>query len=155
MSEFVKLVVDGSCIRQQDCGGWAYRFEWHDRVFKDSGGEFPATNNTMELEAARQGLIAVKRHTRRDIHLLVISDSRYVTRGASEWLPLWRERRWITQEGKPVSNRSQWEEIDRLATWFDRVVWKWVKGHQGHELNEIVDEMARDAARLMQRQRPV
>jgi ribonuclease HI len=51
----------------------------------------------------------------------------------------------MTLEGKPVSNRGQWEDIDRLAGMFD-TRWKWVKGHAGHELNEIVDEMARDAA---------
>lgn len=154
MSEFVKLVCDGSCLRQQGAGGWAYRFEYRDRVYKDSDGAYPVTNNEMELEAVRRGLLAVKRHCHgRDLHILVISDSRYVIRGASEWIANWRRRRWVTLDGKPVSNRSQWEDIDRLASLFSKVTWKWVRGHSGHELNEIVDELARDAARRVQRER--
>jgi ribonuclease HI len=83
--------------------------------------------------------------------VLVVSDSKYVVRGASEWIENWKRRRWMTANDTPVSNRELWEQLDYLAKQFD-CRWKWVKGHNGHEMNEIVDEMARDAAISINRQ---
>lgn len=155
MREYIKLVVDGSCIRQQGVGGWAYRFEFRDKVYSDSKGVEHTTNNEMELEAAHQGLLAIHKVTRPDmVDVLIVSDSKYVVNGATDWIENWRRRRWTTLEGKPVANRELWERIDDLTSAFHTARWKWVKGHNGHELNEIVDEMANDAARAMQR-RPV
>lgn len=155
----VKLVVDGSCLKQHGPGGWAYRFEFGGRVYKDARGVYPVTNNETELMAALNGLKAVEKvstaHAGKLLNtmkLLILSDSQYVIRGATEWIDTWRRRNWRTRDDKPVSNRKLWEEIDSLAGKFD-TRWKWVKGHAGHELNEIVDEMANDAARAIAKQR--
>lgn len=38
-------------------------------------------------------------------------------------------------------NRDLWERLDALAQTYD-VTWQWVRGHDGHELNEEADLLA-------------
>jgi ribonuclease HI len=146
----ITMHCDGSCLSPQGPGGWAYRFEFNGRVYKSSGGLKPTTNNQMELMSVIEGLSAAQKVVKEGTRVLAVSDSKYVIRGATEWIENWKRRRWITAEGKPVSNQTLWERLDELGKSFD-MRWKWVKGHAGHEMNEIVDEMARDAAILISR----
>ena len=62
--------------------------------------------------------------------LLVQSDSTYVIKVFTEWLPKWRERNMRKADRKPVENRDLLEEIDRLLTGRD-VEWQEVKGQSG------------------------
>ena len=42
---------------------------------------------------------------------------------------------------KNVKNKDLWVELDKYAAIHD-VKWYWVKGHSGHEQNEIADQLA-------------
>ncbi|WP_349676055.1 RNase H family protein, partial [Pseudoalteromonas sp. UBA2102] len=44
-----------------------------------------------------------------------------------------------------VKNVDLWKRLDSVCS-EHTVTWKWVKGHSGHKYNEIVDDLARDAA---------
>lgn len=84
----------------------------------------------MALDALPAGLGAV-----------VHSDSEYVVKGITAWLPGWKQRGWRTAAKKPVLNQDLWERLDALAA-AREVTWTWVRGHAGHELNERVDGLA-------------
>lgn len=88
--------------------------------------------------AVIQGLGALKRE---GCEVRVVSDSTYVLKGISEWLPQWKKRGWKTAARKPVLNADLWMQLDELAA-RHTVEWKWVKGHSGHSENEIADELA-------------
>ena len=136
MSAPVDIWTDGSCLGNPGPGGWGVllRYGKHEREL--SGGEAETTNNRMELMASIQGLEALKRPSRVRLH----TDSQYVKRGMSEWLPGWKRRGW-----KKVKNRDLWERLDAAAGPHE-VGWLWVRGHSGEEGNERVDKLAVSAA---------
>lgn len=136
----VQIFTDGACRGNPGPGGWAaiLRFKGKEKTL--SGGELHTTNNRMELMAAIQGLEALKRHC--DVRLL--TDSQYVKKGVTEWLPSWKLKNWKTAARTPVKNADLWKRLDAAASRHS-VSWKWVRGHSGHEENERVDALARRA----------
>src|ERR1700735_2155151 len=103
MSE-VEITTDGSCLGNPGPGGWAciLRCGQHERVLQ--GGVADTTNNRMELIAAIEGLRALKRASQ----VTVLTDSEYVRRGITEFLPRWKANGWQASTGKPVANRELW-----------------------------------------------
>ena len=98
----------------------------------------------MELQAVIEGLKALKSRSRVD----VVTDSVYVAKGSSEWMPGWKRNGWRRREGKswkPVKNVEYWQTLDELLTAHE-VRFTVVKGHSGHPENERCDELAVAAA---------
>jgi ribonuclease HI len=141
MAPEVELVTDGACLGNPGPGGWGVVMRHRGREKRLSGGEAWTTNNRMELMAAIRGLEALKRPCR----VRLVTDSRYVQQGISEWLPNWRRRGWKTAGGKPVLNQDLWQRLERAAA-PHQVEWSWVRGHAGHADNELADSLARAAA---------
>jgi ribonuclease HI len=73
------------------------------------------------------------------------TDSEYLRRGITEWLPGWRARNWRRKGGK-LANVDLWKELD-AAIRRHEVRWHWVRGHAGNRYNERVDRLARQAIR--------
>ena len=92
----------------------------------------------MELRAAIEALNALKRSSQVELH----TDSTYVMKGITEWLPGWKKRGWKTAAKKPVKNADLWQALDEAAA-RHTIDWRWVKGHSGHEKNDRADELAR------------
>ncbi len=136
---YVEIYTDGSCEPNPGPGGWAalLKFGEHEKVL--SGGEAKTTNNRMELTAAIQAFKALKQPCQVDIY----TDSEYLRKGITEWLPGWRKRDW-KRKGGALANVELWQELDR-ALQTHRVSWHWVRGHAGHRENERVDQLARQA----------
>ena len=130
--------TDGACRGNPGPGGWGALLTWKGAEQKELSGAEPATtNNRMELTGAIMGLAALTRPT----VATVLTDSQYVIKGITEWLPSWKARGWRTADRKPVKNQDLWEELDRLAGQH-RLTWQWVKGHSGDPGNERVDRLA-------------
>ena len=142
----VLLYTDGACSGNPGPGGWGCILR-HPASGTDkelSGGAAETTNNQMELQAVIAGLSALTRPTR----VQVITDSTYVAKGCSEWLPNWKKNGWKRREGKkwmPLKNAEFWQELDALLA-KHRVTFQVVKGHSGHPENERCDELAVEAA---------
>lgn len=105
-------------------------------------GPHAVTNNRMELRAVLEGLEGLPEGETVE----VISDSRYVVDALSKWIHGWRKKGWKTAAGEPVLNRDLIEAADARARTL-KVRWSWVRGHDGHPVNEIVDALAQAAAR--------
>jgi ribonuclease HI len=101
-----------------------------------SGGEAHTTNNRMELTAVIEGLKQLKEPC--DVH--IVSDSSYVVKAINEWLS-----NWIKKDFAKVKNVDLWQRYLEAAK-PHRVRATWVRGHSGHEENEICDKLARDEA---------
>ncbi|MGB8930343.1 MAG: ribonuclease H [Anaeromyxobacteraceae bacterium] len=100
------------------------------------------TNNRMELRAVLEALHDLPAGETVE----VVSDSRYVVDALSKWIHGWRKKSWRTSTGGPVLNRDLIEAVDARARELT-VRYRWVRGHDGHAANEIVDELAQCAAR--------
>ncbi|RME34601.1 MAG: ribonuclease HI [Gammaproteobacteria bacterium] len=133
----VEIYTDGACRGNPGPGGWGALLRYNGNEKRLWGGEAHTTNNRMELTAAIRALEALKRPCR----VRLTTDSQYLKKGLTEWLPNWKRRGWKTADRKPVKNADLWQELDRLAAKHD-IEWHWVRGHTGHEGNEIADELA-------------
>jgi ribonuclease HI len=87
-----------------------------------------ATNQQAEIAAATLGLENLKERCR----VKVLSDSRYVVE---------------TMNGnfRKKTNHEWWARLDRAASKHE-VDWEWIKGHAGHQIQEVADNAARKIA---------
>ena len=138
MTPEVVIYTDGACRGNPGPGGWGAILMSGGREREICGGELATTNNRMELTAAIEALDALKRPCRVELH----TDSQYVRTGISEWLQIWKARGWRTTSKGAVKNEDLWRRLDQARARHE-VDWRWVKGHDGHPLNERADALAR------------
>lgn len=136
-SNRVEMFTDGACRGNPGRGGWGVLLRYGAAEKQLYGGDPETTNNRMELTAVIKGLQALKRSSK----VRIVSDSKYVLKGITEWLPGWKQRNWKTANKKPVLNQELWQLLDQLAGQHE-IEWQWVKGHSGHSENEIADQLA-------------
>ena len=112
----------------------------HEREF--SKGYVRTTNNRMELMAAIVGLEALIR----PCEVSLYSDSKYLTDAFNQhWVDSWLKENWRLNRKNPVKNIDLWKRLLAAAEPHD-ITWCWVKGHDGHPLNERCDTLATTAA---------
>ena len=133
----VEIFTDGACRGNPGPGGWGVimRFKGTERELY--GGTQDTTNNRMEMQAAIEGLKALKERCQVDL----TTDSVYVKNGITTWLEGWKKKGWKTASRKPVKNVDLWQALDEQNQRHD-VEWHWVKGHSGHRENEMADQLA-------------
>ncbi|HEY0812257.1 MAG TPA: ribonuclease H [Pseudonocardia sp.] len=126
--------TDGACSGNPGPGGWA----WATRDGRrESGGDPATTNQRMEIQAALAAVRALPGP------LTVVSDSTYVVNCFRDaWWRGWLARGWTTSARKPVANRDLWEPLVTLVNERGDVTFRWVKGHSGDEMNDLVDQLA-------------
>ena len=145
----VEIHTDGACLGNPGPGGWGALLRYGQTEREIAGGESDTTNNRMELMAAIAALETLTTPCDVTLH----TDSQYVQKGLTEWLPNWIRRGWKTAAGQPVKNQDLWERLQAAAL-RHQVQWRWVKGHAGHVDNERVDKLARKAAELIREETP-
>ena len=143
----VAIYTDGGASPNPGPGGWGAVLllageDGAREVRELSGGAARTTNNRMELTAAIRALEALPAGTRARL----FTDSQYLRRGITEWLPAWIARGWRKKDGGAVENDDLWRRLAELAAAHD-VAWSWVRGHAGHRWNERADALATAAAR--------
>jgi ribonuclease HI len=136
----VEIFTDGACRGNPGPGAWAALLRYRGKEKTLSGIESHTTNNRMELMAAIQALIALKK----PCQILLSTDSQYVKKGITEWLPQWKQRAWRTANKTPVKNSDLWKQLAEQAERHE-IQWEWVKGHSGHPENDRVDKLANEA----------
>ena len=130
----LEVWTDGACSGNPGPGGWA----WATRDGRqDGGGELGTTNQRMEIKAALEAVRAL------DGPLVVVSDSTYVVNCFRDgWWRGWLARGWLNSAKQPVANRDLWEPFVDLVAERGDVVFRWVKGHSGDRMNDLVDRLA-------------
>jgi len=141
VADVVRIYADGACKGNPGPGGWGaiVRVAGADKELY--GGERATTNNRMELTAVIRALESLEGPSAVEVY----TDSQYVQKGISEWLPSWKRRGWRTADKKPVKNVDLWQRLERAAA-AHRVSWHWIKGHAGHPENERADALANRGA---------
>jgi len=132
------VYTDGACSGNPGPGGWAWAVEggrWA------SGAESPSTNQRMEIMAAYDAVRSL------DGPLVVVSDSTYVVHCFQDrWWRGWLRRGWVNAKKQPIANRDLWEPFIERVRDRDDVEFRWVKGHSGDPMNDLVDALAVQAA---------
>jgi ribonuclease HI len=133
----VEIFTDGACKGNPGPGGWGALLRYGSVEKSLYGGEAETTNNRMELTAAIKALAALTH----PCEVVLTTDSQYVRKGITEWMPRWKLNQWRTADKKPVKNQDLWLLLDELSG-KHRIQWHWIKGHSGHRENEIADQLA-------------
>lgn len=138
------VYTDGACSGNPGPGGWA----WAVAPTGDpqgSGGESSTTNQRMELLAVLNALRVLGTQAGT---IEVVSDSQYVVKCFNEaWWEGWLRRGWKNSQRQPVANRDLWEPLINLVRERGDVTFRWVRGHNGDSMNELVDALAVSAIR--------
>jgi len=137
MINTVIIYTDGACRGNPGPGGWGVILSYQGLAKELYGAESHTTNNRMELMAAIQALECLNK----SCFVQLNSDSSYVLKGITDWMPNWKKRGWKTAAKAPVKNEDLWRRLDAAIT-RHKIEWKWVKGHSGNEGNERADALA-------------
>lgn len=144
----VKIYTDGAARGNPDGpGGYGAVLTYlnqEGKLFKKeiSAGYRKTTNNRMELMAAIRGLQELTRPCQVELY----SDSKYLVDAFNKnWIGSWVKKGWKKSDGKQVKNIDLWKELLE-AMEPHQVNFIWVKGHDGHAMNERCDELATSAA---------
>jgi len=145
--EQLVIYTDGACSGNPGPGGWAWAVSPTGEPH-GSGGEAHTTNQRMEIYAV---LDALRTHARlADDHgaampIEIVSDSTYVVNCFKDrWWVKWQRNGWMNSQRKPVANVDLWEPLIELVEASD-VSFRWVKGHSGDRMNDLVDRLAVEA----------
>lgn len=137
----LEVWTDGACSGNPGPGGWAWATQ---DGRQGSGGEPDTTNQRMEIRAALEAVRAL------DGPLVVVSDSTYVVNCFRDgWWKGWLARGWVTSARKPVVSRDLWEPLITLVNDRGNVSFRWVKGHSGDPMNDLVDTLAVEQSRAV------
>ncbi len=135
----VTIYTDGGCDPNPGRGGWAALIQQDGKTTELSGCDPDSTNNRMELTAAIRALNSLKEPSKVTLH----TDSTYLQKGITEWMPGWLKKNWRGSNG-PVLNQDLWKELLAAAK-PHQVTWMWVKGHSGNRFNARVDALVHQA----------
>lgn len=133
------IYTDGACSGNPGPGGWAWAVAPKGEI-NSSGGEPHSTNQRMEIYAAWD---AVRTYEHDPRTIVIVSDSTYVVKCFTDgWWKGWLSRGWKNSQRQPVANRDLWEPFINLVNSRGRVEFRWVKGHSGDPMNDLVDQLA-------------
>jgi ribonuclease HI len=129
----VEIYTDGACSGNPGPGGWGALLRYNGHEKQISGGELETTNNRMEMMAVIEALAALKKPS----DVMLYTDSQYVQKGVTEWMKGWKAKGWPAR----IKNQDLWLRIDSALS-VHKVKFIWVRGHNGHAENELVDKLA-------------
>jgi ribonuclease HI len=140
VSALVLIVyTDGACSGNPGPGGWAWAVAPSGSPC-GSGGVGHTTNQRMEIYAVLDALRSL------DGPLDIVSDSTYVVNCFRDgWWRKWVRNGWKNSQRQPVANVDLWQPLIELVEQ-RRPTFRWVKGHSGDPMNDLVDRLAVAAA---------
>ena|SRR3989338_1899631 len=155
MKDKIVIYTDGAAKGNPGKAGWGAVIMFHNDKFKveseklkviEIGGRKDhATNNQMELTAPIEALKYLKNLSARqglaESSIEIVSDSKYVILGITEWIHGWQRNNWRNAAKKPVVNRELWEGLYALTQEL-KPTWVYVKGHNEDKYNDRADLIA-------------
>jgi ribonuclease HI len=137
----VRLYTDGACRGNPGPGGFGLILINGKHPEESKAAYRLTTNNRMELMPVIVGLSKLEKECRVDVY----TDSKLIVDAFNKrWINKWIANGWIKSDDKPVKNADLWSSLYSLAEIHD-VTFHWVKGHNGHPMNERCDELANQA----------
>ncbi len=137
----VIIYTDGGCDPNPGRGAWAALILSDGKETEISGVNPETTNNRMELTAAIEALRSLKTPHQVDLY----TDSTYLMKGITEWMPKWLAKNWRGSSGA-VLNKDLWQAL-LAETGKHKVNWYWVKGHSSNRYNRRVDALVKKTRR--------
>ena len=137
--------TDGSAHPNPGPGGYGVVGVEDEKVVFVRGQQYkgPVTNNEMELKAILYVMLNYgEKCDDWGQPPIVYSDSAYCVNTFNEWMFSWARKGWIKSDKKVPEN------LDLIQAYYDwyrqgyRIDLRKIKGHAGHEWNELADQLA-------------
>lgn len=146
---FVHVYTDGSCEGNGKTGACAglgvYWIDGHAlNTAKPVKGR--ATNNCGEIQAATLAIQIAKENFIKKLQ--INTDSNYLIKSVTEWMPKWKAKNWKSTTGQELKNLIDFQELDKELTKDITIRWNHVRGHQGIDGNEKADKLAREGSEM-------
>lgn len=136
----ILIYTDGACSGNPGPGGWGAIIIFDQTVQELGGSETQTTNNRMEALSILESLKWIEAKGLKK-PLCIYSDSQYVIKALTQWLPGWKRNNWQTASGMPVKNQDLFENISQQLNKIS-YRFQYVPGHQGFWGNERADQIA-------------
>lgn len=131
----IEVYTDGACAGNPGPGGWAWAVAPEGSPC-GSGGAAHTTNQRMEVQAVLEALRALPGE------ITIVSDSTYVVNCFRDrWWAKWERNGWRNSQKQPVANTDLWIPLIEEVK-VRQPVFRWVKGHSGNRMNDLVDQLA-------------
>ena len=138
------VFTDGACSgngSENSKGGFGVVILNDDGSYQSSYQKFSenTTNNREELKSI---LFALLTYGKDSSPLIVFSDSAYCVNSLTKWIFSWAQRGWLKSDNKPPEN------LDIIKAFYEayqlgyKMDLRKIKGHNGHEWNEVADKLA-------------
>lgn len=143
----ITIYTDGAARGNPGKAGWGAVFITEQKTFELGGRSDHATNNMMELSGPIEAMKYLPELLRKaglktsEIEVEIVSDSKYVILGITEWIGNWMKNGWRNAAKKPVLNKELWQVLYDLNQEF-KPKWTYVKGHADNVHNERADVIA-------------
>ena len=142
-SQMTELFTDGSFNHEKKTGGYAILIKTvQNEYFLHQVKTERKGNNLIELLAVIEGLTYLKDENK----IRIVTDSQYVIKGITEWLPLWKLNEFYTANGTKAKSITEWKKIDTLIK-NKYLEFEWVKAHSDHFENTICDMKAKSISK--------
>ena len=134
----ITIYTDGAAKGNPGPGGYGAILQSGPHYKEISQGFRLTTNNRMELLSV---IVCLEMLKQDGCEVVVYSDSKYVVDAVEKnWIGGWVKRGW-----KNVKNPDLWKRYLVVAQ-RHKVRFKWIKGHNGHQMNERCDFLAVEAS---------
>ncbi len=134
MEKKIQIFTDGACSGNPGKGGYGIVMQFGNIKKELSAAYKHTTNNRMELLAV---IIALQSIRDKNYTIDLYSDSKYVCDSINKgWL-----NGWIKKGFKDKKNPDLWKNCYAILQTL-KVNFIWVKGHNGHPMNERCDQLA-------------
>lgn len=134
----ITIYTDGAAKGNPGPGGYGAILQSGPHYKEISQGFRRTTNNRMELLSV---IVCLEMLKQAGCEVTVYSDSKYVVDAVEKnWIGGWVKRGW-----KNVKNPDLWKRYLLVAA-KHKVRFKWIKGHNGHPMNERCDFLAVEAS---------
>lgn len=142
-----ELYTDGSCSgngEKENFGGIGVVLVKDNKVIKEySKPVFNTTNNRTEMKAVILA-IQIAKVLNRNVpqEIIIYSDSMYVVQTVNNWMFNWASKGWKKADKKEPENLDLVQTLYQLMQFERAIKVEKIKGHNGHEFNELADDLA-------------
>ena len=138
----IELFTDGSFNHEKQIGGFALLIKKDNERYLHQVKTNAKGNNIIELLAVINGL----EYLQNEQNIRICTDSQYVIKGITEWLPIWKINDFYTANGTKAKNIRDWKKVDKLIQ-NKYIEFEWIKSHSEHFENTICDIKAKSASK--------
>jgi ribonuclease HI len=138
VDKMVRTTTDGGADPNPGPAGWGVLVRQNGK-FLCLWKHYPkSSNNAMEISAVMAGL----NYLPSGMIIWLSTDSQYVQKGVTEWMPKWKRNGWRNSKKAGITNKSLWLGLEAAIARHRRIEFTWVKPHSGILHNEIADTLA-------------